>query len=299
MKGAKLSIIIVNYNTKELLGECLSSLVKAKTTKDEWEVIVVDNASTDGSRELLRSFKKSNTPFYKQLVYVANSRNIGFAAANNQGVRLAKGQFILLLNSDTEVRSHVIQTMLQFLNVHPKAAVATCRVELPDGTMDPACHRGFPTPWAAITYFLGLEMVLPHSPIFARYHMGYADFTKPHQIDSPSGAFFLTRKDVIRHVGFLDEDYFMYGEDLDWAYRIKNKGWEIWFCPEVSILHHKKQSGRAHQNKKLRQQTKRYFYETMQTFYKKHYTHKYPLVVTRIILFVLSVRIRVLDTVGL
>jgi hypothetical protein len=177
---------------------------------------------------------------------------------------------------------------------HPKAGVSTCKLLLSDGSMDPACHRGFPTPWAACTYMLGFEKVFPKSHVFGQYHEGYKDMTVPHQIDCPSGAFFLVRREVIDQVGMLDEDYFMYGEDIDWAYRIKEKGWEIWFNPYASILHLKKQSGRKHENNSIVKHANANFYTTMKLFYKKYYEKVYPWMVTRLVYFAIDLRISVM-----
>lgn len=271
----KLSIIIVNYNTKDLLSACLTSLFAYKKKEDQWEIIVVDNASTDGSLDEVKSQK---------IHLIANKVNLGFAAANNQGIRYAKGDYILLLNSDTEVRKGTIQTMLMYLESHQSIHVATCRVELPDGSLDPACHRGFPTPWAASTYFFGLERLLPHSKLFSQYHEGYKDMTKEHTVDCISGAFFLIRRKIIEKVGLLDEAFFMYGEDIDWCFRIGQAGYSIGFYPSVSILHRKKQSGRAHEDESIQKRTKLYFYETMKLFYAKHYRHRYGWFVTQLVL---------------
>ena len=166
---------------------------------------------------------------------------------------------------------------------HTSAGAATCRLDLVNGKMDPACHRGFPTPWAAFTYMTGLEKLFPTSRLFAQYHMGYKNMRIPHQVDCISGAFFLTRRDVIDQVGLLDEDYFMYAEDIDWAYRLKAHGWEVWFNPEVSILHKKKQSGRSHLLRSRQVTTERYFHLSNWLFYKKHYEKRYGPIVSFLI----------------
>lgn len=277
----ELSIIIVNFNTKDLLVRCLSSVVNARTDCDRWELIVVDNASTDGSAEKLKKLRTQNP----ELIVVINRKNLGFAKANNIGIKKSRGKYILLLNSDTEVGKGTIQAMVAFMGAHPEAGASTCKLLLPDGSMDSACHRGFPTPWAALTYFIGLERLFGRSRLFGQYHMEYKDLTRVHQVDAISGAFFMVRRDAISDVGLLDEDFFMYGEDLDWAYRIKQKGWKILFNPEVSVLHRKKQSGREHSDRAIRRQTERHFYDTMRLFYQKHYAKKYGWFVTQMILF--------------
>lgn len=260
----KLSIIIVNYNTKDLLIQCLESVAQA--TKDlDVEIIVVDNGSTDNSVEESKRF---------QVKLIENKKNLGYAAGNNVGIKQAQGKYILLLNSDTLVEKETIPKMLKFMEENPKVGVASCRVELPDGSLDPACHRGFPTPWASLTYFLGLEKLFPKSTIFGQYHLGFLLMDKPHEIDSPSGAFYLVRHEVIEKVGLLDEDYFMYGEDLDWSYRIRQAGFKIMYYPGVKIIHYKKQSGRAKEDGEVKKETTKYFYDTMKTFYKKNYEKK-------------------------
>jgi len=228
------------------------------------EVIVCDNASGDGSEAII----KKQFPWVH---FIQNGKNVGFAAGNNPGIRRAKGRYILLLNSDTEVSKGTLAHMIRFMDAHPQAGAATCKLLLQDGSMDPACHRGFPTPWVAFTYLAKLEKLFPKTKLFGEYHQGYKNLTTVHQVDCVSGAFFMVRKEVVRDVGLLDEDYFMYAEDIDWAYRIREAGWEIWFNPDVTILHKKKQSGRANILRARRVTTEIYFHEYNWLFFKKHY----------------------------
>jgi GT2 family glycosyltransferase len=268
----ELSIIIVNFNTKDITKACLDSIWKYWGGA-AWEIIVVDNGSTDGSREMLKTLTG--------ITLLLNKKNLGFARANNKGIKIAKGKYILLLNSDTEIREDAVQTMLRFMDGHIRAGAVTCRLDLSDGAMDPACHRGFPTPWVSLTYLLGLEKLFPASRIFGGYHMEYKNMAIPHQVDCVSGAFFLARMEAVWEVGLLDEDFFMYAEDIDWAYRFKQKGWEIWFNPEASILHKKKQSGRSSLIRSRAVTTEIYFHTYNWLFFKKHYAKKYgPLVST-------------------
>lgn len=272
-----LSIIIVSFNTREILKNCLKSIVGVRQSGPQTEVIIVDNASSDGSYEMI----VKDFPEFKLIV---NKTNLGFAKANNVGIKQAQGEYIILLNSDTIIFSDTLSKMYNFMKENPKAGVATCRIELPNGQLDPACHRGFPTPWASLCYFTKLEKFFPKVKLFSGYHKWYKDLKTTHEIDSCSGAFYLVRKKVIESVGLLDEDYFMYGEDLDWSYRIKQKGWKIYYNPEAKIIHHKKQSGRESENKDLKKQTNRHFYETMELFYKKHYQKKYPWLINKLML---------------
>lgn len=272
-KISDLSIVIVNFNTRELTRKCLLSIQKSSP-----EVIVCDNGSTDGSLEVLRK----EFPYVR---FIDNKKNLGFAAGNNPGIKLSTGKYVLLLNSDTEVSPLALSSMTRFMDDHPEVGAATCKLILPDGSMDPACHRGFPTPWAAFTYVLKLEMLLPKTKLFGQYHQFYKDLSTVHEVDSISGAFFLVRREVIKQVGLLDEDYFMYGEDIDWAYRIKAAGWKIMFNPKVSVLHKKKQSGRAHGNKKQRRATDIYFHTNNWLFFKKHYAKNHPVLSVFVHLF--------------
>jgi GT2 family glycosyltransferase len=266
----ELSIIIVSFNTEDITRACLDSIVKWSEGAD-WEVIVVDNGSTDGSIAMLKK--------YPGIKCIFNDKNLGFAKANNKGLKIAKGKYILLLNSDTEIRQDSIATMLRFMDGHLKAGASTCRLDLTNGRMDPACHRGFPTPWASLTYLIGLEKLFPRFPLFAGYHLGYKNMTIPHQVDCISGAFFLARREAIKEVGSLDEAYFFYAEDIDWAYRFKQAGWEIWFNPEAVVLHKKKMSGRNSLLRSRAVTTEIYFHTYNWLFFKKHYAKKYgPLV---------------------
>lgn len=265
----KLSIIIVNYNTRKYLLAALQS-IKVSKDKIAKEVIVVDNASTDGSASLAA---------------IKNKHNLGYATANNQGIKKARGEFILLLNSDTKILPETLQTMVDFMDEHPDVGVSTCRVELEDGSLDPACHRGFPTPWASLTYFLGLEKISLQSKLFAQYHQSWKNFGVPHEIDTPAGAFYLIRKKVIDQVGLLDENYFMYAEDIDWSLRIKQAGWKIMYVPDTKIIHYKKKSGRDTTDPHLRSRTSGHFFQTMKLFYDKHYKDRYPWAIRQLTLF--------------
>lgn len=258
----EISVIILNYNTQGLLKECLRSLHNS-------EIIVVDNASSDGSVKMVRET-------FPEVKLIVNPHNYGFAKGNNLGIREAKWKYVLLLNSDTVVEKDTLPVMLKFMEQNPKVGVATCRVELGDGSLDPACHRGFPTPWASLTYFLGLEKIFPKVKLFAQYHQTYKDLRTTHEIDSPTGAFYLVRREVIEEVGMLDENFFFYAEDLDWSYRIKQAGWKIMYVPEVKITHLKRQSGRENVSSAERKKATDYFYSTMKLFYQKHFVKKYP-----------------------
>lgn len=292
MKQIDVSVIILNFNTLALTKLCLESLKRSKLGSFSMEISVCDNASTDGTEDMV---KKE----FPDIMFIQNHGNVGFAAGNNPGIKQAKGRYVVLLNSDTEVEPNVMKSMIAFMDAHPKAGAATCRLLLLDGTMDPACHRGFPTPWSAFTYYAKLEKLFPTSKLFGQYHQGYKDLTKPHEVDSISGAFFMVRREVIKEVGLLDEDFFMYAEDIDWAYRIKKTGWQIWFTPQVSVLHKKKQSGRSHANRDRRIKTQTLFITYNKLFYTKHYEHAYPRWVTWLVYATLDIQLWLVQVLGI
>lgn len=281
-----LSIIILSYNTKDLLKRLLLSILNSKKDGFKIETIIVDNASKDGSVPMV----KNNFPDFKLII---NKRNLGFSKGNNKGIKIAKGKYLLFLNSDTLLSKDTLVKMIKFMDENEQYAAATCRIELSDGNLDPACHRGFPTPWAAFTYFSGLEKLFPKSKIFSQYHQGWKNLNKLHQVDVISGAFFMIRKKVLDKVGLFDEKFFIYGEDIDLCYRIKQLGYKICFYPGTKIIHYKKQSGRARdkgkiitqKDLKIKEKTRKYFYDTMKLFYDKHYRDKYPFLVRYIVLW--------------
>lgn len=271
-------VIIVNYNAGNYLKTCLDSLKSCSKRNFRLHVTVVDNKSSDDSIELIRGGK------FSWLSIVKNSENVGFAAGCNIGIRKSKGSYILLLNPDTKVSKDTIAKMVDFLKVHPKAGIVTAKLVLSDGKIDPASHRGFPTPWASFTYFLGLEKLFPDNPKFSQYHLWSRPLNKVHEIDSPSGAFMLIKKEVIIKIGLLDEDFFMYAEDIDFSYRAKKAGFQIFYNPSSLVVHAKGISSgiKKHSEKtskatiETRIRTSKHFYETMKIFYHKHYANSYP-----------------------
>jgi len=294
-----LSVIILNFNTRNFLEQCLQSVAESKGfNAGELEVIVVDNGSTDGSKEMVLSSRaKSRDPTRKLLarndvILIENKTNLGFEGGNNAGIKQAKGKYLLLLNSDTTVYSDTLIKMVKFADGLPELGAATCRVELPSGKIDPACHRGFPTPGSAFTYLSGLEKIFPRLRLFSGYHQGWKNLDEPHQVDVIAGSFFLIPKKVADKVGLLDESFFMYGEDIDWCWRIKQAGYQIWYNPEAKIIHYKKQSGRARgqmsevrgQRSEVRRRADFHFVYTMEQFYRKHYIEKYPKLVNWLVL---------------
>lgn len=257
-----LSILIVNYNTCRLTLDCLQSVYDSKTVYS-YEVIVVDNASSDDSVESIRRE-------YPGARLIANTDNTGFAKANNQAMAIAKGRYVLLLNSDTIVQPDTLQTMVAYMDENPQVGASGCKIILPDGSLDKACKRGFPTPSASFYYAFGFSRMFPDQPKFNQYQLGYLDPNETYPIDCLVGAFMLVRRETIQQVGGLDETFFMYGEDIDWCYRIKQAGWDIHYHPATYIVHYKGASSRRKPFKIIYE-----FHRAMWVFHRKHYLKQY------------------------
>ena len=228
-----LSIIIVSYNTRELLRACLSSIVETLASDVPYEIIVVDNASVDGSVEMLREFP--------QVKLVESEKNLGFAAANNRGLALSSGRYLLLLNSDTVLRKGALQELVDFLETHPGVGVVTGRLMYGDGSFQHSAFS-FPTLWMTFFDFFPLNHRFVDSRLNGRYPKGA--YAAPFEIDHPLGACMMVRREVLEQVGPLSEDYFMYCEEIDWCLRIKAAGWRIYCQPKAEIVHYGGQSTR-------------------------------------------------------
>lgn len=260
------SILIVNYNTRQLTLDCLRS-VYASETEFTYEVIVIDNDSKDDSVQAIRQ----EFPLVK---LIENTENTGFAKANNQGMAAAQGRYVLLLNSDTVIQRDTLQTMVAFMDRNPITGASGCKIILPDGSLDKACKRGFPTPSASFYYAFGLSKLFPNEPRFNQYQLGYLDPDQEYPVDCLVGAFMLVRRETIEQVGGLDETFFMYGEDIDWCYRIKQAGWGIHYYPRTTIVHYKGGSARRRPFKIIYE-----FHRAMILFHRKHYRKKYNILV--------------------
>jgi GT2 family glycosyltransferase len=222
------SIIIVSWNTKELLRDCLTSVYERAGDCD-YEVIVVDNASTDGSVDMLRSE-------FTQLILIENSENRGFAAANNQGIAIAKGRYVLLLNSDTVVLDDAIAGTLRFTDDHPRAAVVGCQVLNPDGTVQPTCFM-FPSVLNMLLSTTYLYKLFSKNRFFGRENMTWWAASEAREVDYIKGCFMLIRREAIEQVGVMDERFFMYCEEADLCYRFKKNEWKVMFAPVGRIIH--------------------------------------------------------------
>jgi len=246
----KLSVVIVSYNVRPYLEQCLQS-VQSALEGIEGEVFVVDNHSDDDSVETVQNH-------YPWVRLIENQENLGFAKANNQAIRQSQAEYVLLLNPDTVVAKDTLREVLKFMDAHPKAGGAGVMMCYEDGTRAPESRRALPTPWVAALKMLGFTK---------RYYMSHLPWDQPCRIEVISGAFCLLRHEALNAVGLLDEDFFMYGEDIDLSYRLLKGGWENWYLP-YSIVHYK---GRSTQKTDFRYV--HIFYQAMLIFFQKHYSH--------------------------
>lgn len=309
-----LSVVILNYNTRDRLRECLQSLAAARAvflpatsevggrrwqvggasfddrsnlepaTSDlvrgpRTEVFVVDNASTDGSADLVAAE-------FPWVCLIRSPHNGGYAYGNNLALQRAAGRYCLLLNPDTVVPANALADMVAFLDAHPEAAVAGPKLVRADGSLDLACRRSFPSPEVSLYRLLGLSRLFPKSRRFGRYNLTYLDPDEPAEVDSVVGAFMLVRREAIEQVGLLDESFFMYGEDLDWAWRMKERGWKVLYNPAVTVLHHKGEASRQASDRALLA-----FYDAMRIFYRKHYAARSPLLLNWLVELAISARL--------
>jgi N-acetylglucosaminyl-diphospho-decaprenol L-rhamnosyltransferase len=285
-----LAIVIVSYNTRDLLRDCLASVYDNRGDF-RFQVCVVDNCSSDDSAGMVRAE-------FPRVRVIESAINGGFAYANNMGLRSlgftekekeSTGaspssenhtpdnelpRYVLLLNPDTILPPSALAGMLAFMDTHPEAGISGPRLVLADGSLDLACRRGFPTPEVACYRLIGLSKLFPRSRRFGRYNLTYLDPDEMAEVDSVVGACMMVRREAIQQVGLLDETFWMYGEDLDWAYRMKRAGWKVFYNPEVTVLHYKEAASRG--DRAIRPKTRYEFYRAMYIFYRKHYAATTP-----------------------
>ncbi len=257
----KLSVVIVNYNVKYFLEQCLISVYKASKDID-MEVFVVDNASADGSCQMVNQR-------FPQVHLIENSVNVGFSVANNQAIRIAKGQYVLLLNPDTLVEEDTFSKCINFMDLHPNAGALTVKMIDGKGQYLPESKRGLPSPMVSFYKIFGFTKLFPRSKRFARYYLGHLDENQTQKIEILPGAFMLIPKVVFDKVGLLDESFFMYGEDIDLSYRILKENYDNYYFPDTRIIHYKGES-----TKKGSINYVLVFYKAMVLFAQKHFTQK-------------------------
>ena len=258
----RLSVVFLSYNTRDLTRQALSAVLAAAEGL-EAEIFVVDNASADGSADMVAEE-------FPQVKLIRNPANVGFAAGNNVALRQVVGEYALLINTDTIVRRDALRTMVEFLDAHPEAGACGCKILNPDGTLQLDSRRGFPTPLAAFCKMSGLSRLFPKHPLIAHYHMTYLDPEQTAEVEVLSGSCMMVRKAAMDQVGLLDEDYFMYGEDIDWCYRFHQADWKIYYVPTTEIIHFRGESGRGTPLKILYRKS-----HAMSIFVNKHMARRY------------------------
>lgn len=266
-----LAIVIVNYNVSHLLKRCLQSVFKSEHSL-KVAVCVVDNHSSDNSVDMVRHS-------YPQVQLIVNDTNYGYPAANNQGMRLLdveqpvlanRPRYVLLLNPDTEIQADSLANMVDYMDQNPSIGILGPRLIMPDGNLDVACRRSFPTPEVSFYHYSGLSRLFPKSKRFGRYNMTFLDENQIAEVDSVVGACMMVRRSAIDQAGLMDDRFWMYGEDLDWAKRIKDLGWKVVYYPVVTVLHVKRASSRQNRRAQIE------FYRAMLIFYYKHYYKQTP-----------------------
>ncbi len=298
MTKPDVSVIILNYNAKEFLRETLKSVQMQKDLKIE--TIVVDNNSSDNSKAMVKTE-------FPGVAWVQRNTSLGFSAGNNAGLPAAHADTILFLNPDASfTKSGDLKKCFDKLWSDDTIGALTPRINLVlTGGIDETCHRGFPTPFSAFTHFSGLFKLFPDLPLFNHYTKRYLGYTKEHEIDAVGGMFILMRKSVGESVGWWDEDYPLYGEDIDFCYRLHEAGYRNLYYPAVTVLHYKgvstgmsKQSSTVSTAKKdTIRRVKGWSIEAMEIFYRKHYAQKYPFFITWLVY--LGIRLLKFRRVGL
>jgi len=256
------SVIIVNYNVKYFLEQALHSLKRASRNL-QVETIVVDNNSPDDSAGWIRE----RCPWVK---VIANKENVGFSKANNQGMAIAQGRFFLILNPDTILQEDTIEILVRFLEENSEVAAVGPKIIFPSGVFDYTCRRGFPSPWVSFCKQSGLSKIFPKSPRISRYNITYINPDVSIEVDALQGACMMVRREVYDTIGGFDEDYFMYGEDIDWCYRMKKAGWRVHYLSTTQIIHYKGES-----TKRSNISRNKYFYGAMHLFVRKHFRSRW------------------------
>lgn len=258
MPETDISIVIVNYNVKDFLYQCLSSIERASSGLNV-ETIVVDNNSVDGSVQYL-------APLFPNVRFIALESNLGFGRANNIGFEHAHGKYILILNPDTILSEETLHVMKEFMDSAPDVAISGCKVLNADGTFQPACRRGFPSPWASFCKLFGLQKMFPRSKVFAKYNQTFRSTDETYEIDAVIGAFMFCRADFVKKVNGFDTEYFMYGEDIDLCWAAYEEGYKVVYLHTTSIIHYKGESTRRSSTNDVK-----HLYSAMQIFVRKHY----------------------------
>lgn len=259
-----ISICMVSFNSEKVLPNCLKSIYASSPSVTR-EIILVDNNSVDGTVNMVE-----NT--FPDVKLIVNNKNVGFSKATNQALRMSGGRYLLWLNCDTIIDHDLLDVMMGFLESHPPAGIVGPKVLNSDGTFQPQCRRGLPTPYASLAYFLGVDRIWPGNRSLSEYLLRYLPEDEANRVDAVSGCCLLARREVYTMTGCIDEDIFGFGEDIEWCVRARKAGWEVWYCPGSSIIHLKGEGGVhvAPFSKDLA------MHRAMIVFFRKHLSDKYP-----------------------
>ena len=285
MNNKTIEIIIVNYNSSFWLKKTLDSIYKYFVPYSKYSILitVVDNASSDDSIQMLEKN-------YQQINLIKSEKNVGFSAGNNLALRKSNSDYIMLLNSDTELteKSKNIDTLIDIIEKDNSIGMITPKLLLSDGQIDKACHRGEPSFIDCFFYFSGFEKIFPNIKFFTKYHLLHKDLNTIHEVDAITGACMITKLKYFKEVEFFDERFFMYSEDMDLCRKYRKKNYKIIYNPTVEIIHHKYKSGLQSKNKKTNKNIKKYFYDSFLLYYDKWYNNKsyYKILRPFIVLFI-------------
>lgn len=271
MEQKSLEVILVNYNSSFWIKKTLDSLYKFFVPNSKYKIIItiVDNASSDDSVSMIENQ-------FPQVKLIKSDKNLGFSAGNNLALKTSTSDYIMLLNSDTELteKSKNFDILIDYLEQNSSAGIITPKILLPSGKLDMACHRGEPSLLDCLFYFAGFEKLFPKIKIFTRYHLLDKDFSTIHEIDVCTGACMIMRNKDLKDVGYFDERFFMYSEDMDLCRSFREKGYKIIYNPNVEIIHHKYKSGLQSDDKKIKKKISKHFYNSFLIYYDKWYKDK-------------------------
>jgi N-acetylglucosaminyl-diphospho-decaprenol L-rhamnosyltransferase len=282
--GPAVAVVIVSFNVRDLLASCLTSL--GGGGDPDLEIVVVDNASSDGSADTVRAA-------FPAVRVIQNAENRGFAAASNQGTAATGAPYVLSLNPDTVVSPSAVARLRDYLDAHQDVGAVGPKIVRPDGSLDLAARRSFPTPGVAFFRITRLSRVFPHSPTAARYNLTFRGVDEVQEIDAGTGACLLFRRAALDQVGLFDEAFFMYGEDLDLCYRLKRAGWKVMYVPQAQIVHVKGASSRQRSQRMIRE-----FHRAMTLFFRKHYRATTPAPVAALVYGGIQLRSTALQAVN-
>ena len=274
-----LSVIILTYNAKDLLRQCLKSVFVSKTNF-KFEVLIPDNGSTDGAIEMIKSE-------FPQVKLIENGKNLGFSGGNNVAIKQSIGRHILLLNPDTEVRPDTFDLSIKYMDAHSMVGIMSCKVLLPNGQLHEACRRRFPNPANAFLRLFGFRK-------FSNYNYHNISVDQEMEVDSVTGAYLMIRRSVVDQVGLLDEQFFMYGEDLDWCWRVKEAGFKVLYYPSAQITHYLYGSAKF-----VKFRSVQWAHDAMKIFYRKHYASQHSWLFNQFVFLGINIRMYLVQLINI